>query len=137
MGEAAPQAVMRTGAWCRLCKQPVRLAGPADLHPELQRAVHAETGSEIGPGYGDDGSHIAMPTDENPVLRAEADEVEAEFPDYKVSARLGGLRATLRRKLLPEGAIAVPIPAGSGHELRTKLRAAAGTPPAPRKGADL
>ena len=82
MGKAAPPQAA-TGYWCKLCKEPVRLKGSTRLPLSMRKAVHAATGSEVGPGYGgEDGkdSHTAVPTDEDPALRAVADQIKAEFP---------------------------------------------------------
>ena len=137
LGDVAVPQQARTGVWCKLCKEPVRLAGPAGIEPELQKAVHQGTGLEAGPGHGDDGTHHAQPTDEDPELRALADKLQAEFPDYRVTARFGILRAVLRRTLLTQGSVAVPYTARSGDEMRVKLRTAAELPPAPREGAGM
>jgi hypothetical protein len=119
-GGAAPQAV-GTGYWCKWCGEPVRLKG-RNVFPELRRAVHAATGREVGPGFGEDGSHAAMPTDQNPVLRAEANAIQALFPEVKVSVRFGIFRAWKRPELLPPGVTAVPYAARTGDELLERLR---------------
>lgn len=122
MGERA-QAVPATGTWCRLCKEPVRLEGPGWL-AELRKAVHAATGEETGPGYGEDGWHVAAPTTEDPVKRALADEVEAEYPELKVSVLFGFFRADWRD--LPPGVTAAHYEADTADELRARIRGAAG-----------
>jgi hypothetical protein len=122
MSEAAPQAA--TGYWCKLCKEPVRLKGPARLPLSMRKAVHAATGSEAGPGYGGEDGHAAVPTDEDPVLRAVADQIKAEFPQCAASARLGIVTVTLRHRHLAQKAVAVPYKGRSVEELRPRLRAA-------------
>lgn len=117
--QAPPE--VRATAWCRLCGEPVRLSGP-EVMPELRRAVHAATGLEKGPGHGDEGWHIAMPSTENPVLRAEADALEAEFGGrFSVSARFGFFRADWRD--VPAGVTAAHYEASTAGEMRQQLRA--------------
>jgi hypothetical protein len=125
MDEAAPQAA--TGYWCKLCKEPVRLKGSARLPLSMRKAVHAATGSEPGPGYGgEDGedSHAAVPTNEDPALRAVADQIKAEFPQCAASVMLGIVTVTLRHRYLAQNAVAVPYRGRSVEELRPKVRAA-------------
>jgi hypothetical protein len=128
MGEAAPQAATAsTGAWCRACKEPVKLLGSEVAPPELRPAVHAATRQEKGPGHGDEGWHIAIPTDENPVLRAEADRIEAELcRAFTLSARFGFLRADWSKDLVPLGVTARHYEAGTADEMRGRLRAVLG-----------
>jgi hypothetical protein len=124
MGKAAPPQAA-TGYWCKLCKEPVRLRGPGP-DPLMKKPVHAATGSEIGPGYGEDGldSHAVLLTDEDPVLRMVANQIKAEFPLCAASARLGTVTVTLQRRYLAAGATAVPYKGRSAEELRPQLRAA-------------
>ena len=115
MTSGEPQAVLGMFRWCKICKQPVRLTGRS-LIAEFGKAVHLETGLETG----EDG-HLVRPTDQDPVLRAQADEIEAEFPQFKVSVRNGIFRATWRSA--PPFATTVPIDAPTAGELRIRLRA--------------
>ena len=115
---------MRTGTWCSVCRQPVRLRGPG-MAPEFRRAEHAETGDERGPG-GPDGWHVAIPTTEDPELRAEADAIEADFPMLTVSVRFGFFRADWKASFVPFGATPRHYEASAGGELRGRLRAVLG-----------
>jgi hypothetical protein len=108
--------------WCRLCKEPVRLLGPG-LWPESRNAVHAATGQEKGPGHGSGGRHLAVPVDEDPVLRAEADEVEIEFGGvFVLSVRFRIFRAEWAPACAPVGA--VHFEARSAAEMRGHLATA-------------
>lgn len=73
---AEPEAPYR---WCVTCEEPVTL-GPGE-------AVHAATGRVTGP----DG-HFVKVTGENPEMRRQADEIEAEY-QVDVSVRFGFFRA--------------------------------------------
>lgn len=113
-------------AWCALCREPVRLAGPWQPWPEMMKAFHASTGGEKGPGHGDDGWHLAVATTENPVLRRQADELEAEFGRmFRVSVRFGFFRADFSKKAVRELAFhGTPChyEAGTADLLRPQLR---------------
>lgn len=50
--EAGAAVSPATGLWCRGCGRPARVEGD----PELGRAVHADTGLELG-----DGGHLCAP----------------------------------------------------------------------------
>lgn len=102
--------------WCKACREPVRLTGRGVL-PEMRKAVHSGAGSETGPG-----GHAAMPTDEHPVLREQADSIECDFPGFKVTVRFGIFRATWLKHLAPP-AIPVPVTARTDGELRARLAA--------------
>lgn len=118
--EAAQQAAGRRPLyWCRICKEPVWLAGAA-LPPEFRTAVHDATGMEAAQD-----NHMARPTDENPLLRAQADELEADFPEFRITVRFGIPRATLRKGefALAPGAMFVPLQAPTITELRARMRA--------------
>lgn len=106
--------------WCRKCKEPVRLSGGAGVWPSLRRAVHEATGEETGPGHGEDGTHTAAPTDEDPVLRAQADALEAEFGGlFTISVRFRFFRADWAN--LPLGMTAGHYEASTADELRPHL----------------
>ena len=108
--------------WCKTCGQPVQLTGGGGIVPEYRKALHLATGTEEGPG-GEGGSHIAVPTDLSPVLRAEADALREEFGAYvAVSLRFGLPRATWRPDRRPPGAADVPITAPNCQELRARLK---------------
>jgi hypothetical protein len=100
--------------WCKGCGQPVkRLQGGP-----LGKVVHAGTGNELG-----DGGHLAIPVDENPVLRAEADAVEREFGGvFTVSVRFGFFRADVAD---PGGATYQHWTADTAQDLRRQLAAVA------------
>jgi hypothetical protein len=118
MDEAAPKAAGRRPVfWCKTCKEPVVLTGRSVI-PQFNMAVHAATGAELGA----DG-HLAMPTDEDPVLREQADAIERDFPQFKVSVRFGLFRATWRKSLLPPLAVPVPYSAPDERGLRERLTA--------------
>ncbi len=123
MDEAAPQAA-GTGWWCRTCDEPVRLTGGGGgLEAEFRRARHLATGLEEGPGP-DGSEHNAVPTDQSPGLRAEADRVREEFGEwFLVATGFGQVRAWLRPELLPVGAIPATYYGRAAAELSPQLRA--------------
>jgi hypothetical protein len=74
------------------------------------RGVHAD---------GSDG-HPVILTDEDPVLRAQADEIEREFGGrFTISARFGWFRAD--RADLPPGMVAAHFTADDAAEMRRQL----------------
>lgn len=105
--------------WCRVCGE------PAKRRPDLDQpllyggaAVHAATGQPEGP----DG-HVLIVTDEDPVLRAVADKVEAEYDGIvTISVRFGWFRADWTD--LPPGTVAAHITADDEEDLRRQLDAA-------------
>lgn len=122
MDGTAAKEPARASFWCKACGQPVRLTG-STLWPDFRKAVHAATGEETGPGYGEDGRHAAQPTDEDPVLRAQADEVEREFGGlFRISVRFRGLwRAEWKEP--PGPGTPLPVEAHSAARMRAELRA--------------
>lgn len=95
--------------WCRFCGEPVRRTRgglPGD-------AVH-----EAEPADG----HETAPTDEDPVLRREADAIEAEFGGrFTISVRFGFFRADWAR--LAPGEVGANYTADTAADLRRKLAA--------------
>jgi hypothetical protein len=83
----------------------------------LGRAVHSATGLERG----DDG-HEARATDEDPVLRAQADAIEADFPGLELSVRFGFFRADWRD--LDPRVVRAHYTADDAAEMRRQLEAA-------------
>lgn len=114
--EAAPQ-----GMWCKVCKEPVTLTGAADLPQEMRAAAHVATGTEAGPGPGD-GTHLAVPTPQDPVLQEQADEIERDFPQFKESVRLGYFRAAWRPEAVRPAGAAPFCTARDEQEMRERLR---------------
>jgi len=115
--EAAPQ-----GMWCKVCKEPVTLTGAADLPQEMRAAVHVATGTEAGPGPGD-GTHLAVPTPQDPVFREQADRIERDFPPLKLSVRLGYFWATWRPDAVRPAGAAPFYTARDEQEMRERLHA--------------
>jgi hypothetical protein len=115
----------RSRYWCRRCDEPAKvtadpalfLTGPLLL--AAGTAAHAGTGSELCA----DGQVIA-PTDEDPVLRRQARELEAEFPGFSVSVRFRFFRADWREALRAEH-----FEAQDAAGLRRQLAAATRRPP--------
>ena len=93
--------------WCRKCKAPAKRTSPG-----IQgTGVHAGDEPEDG--------HTAVLTDEDPVLRAEADKIEAEFPGFTVSVRFGFFRADWAN--LPAGTVAQHYSEADADTLRHTL----------------
>jgi hypothetical protein len=100
--------------WCRTCGEPVTASGDS----LIASALHEATGLAKGP----DG-HIAVATDEDPVLRKEANEIEAEFDSrFTVSVRWGFFRADWAN--LPPGKVTAHYTADDAESLRKQLAAA-------------
>lgn len=79
-----------TGWWCRWCGKAVRHLGADGLADEFRRAVHADTGLEIG----DLDRHAAAPQNFEPPLWKSARILSAEFGGrFDISARFNFLRA--------------------------------------------
>lgn len=121
--------------WCGKCKDPVRLLGPG-IWPRTLKVVHAATGEEKGPGHDPQGWHLATPTDEDPVLRAEADAIMVEFGGaFILTTRFGIFRADWAPGCASAGA--GHYEAHSAAEMRERLKAATAflSIPGPRAGA--
>lgn len=105
--------------WCKICGKPVRRVGGAPLLPaSLQKVVHEETGLETGT----DG-HVAMPTDEDPEMRREADAIEADYDGkFRLSVRFGFFRADVAN--VPQGVTAPHYTAPTGPAMRRQLNQA-------------
>jgi hypothetical protein len=121
---APREAARPPAAWCRACREPVTLRGRADVPPEMRRAVHAGTGEESAAGPGPGEWHFACPTDEDPALRAEADQAEQDYPQFKVSVRFRVFRAAWRPGFPAPPAAPGPYRAKNAPELRQLLGAA-------------
>jgi hypothetical protein len=99
--------------WCRRCGKPALLVGEGE--PELRRAVHADSGREVG----EDGHGVA-PIDSEPPLWRAARELAEEFGAwFTFDARFGFLRAD--RADLPPGVVAAHFTADGKDEMRGKL----------------
>lgn len=94
--------------WCRTCRAPARRTGPG----------MGGTGTHAGDEPED--GHPAVLTDENPVLRAQADEIQREYPGVTVSARFGFFRADWPAR---PGVLIAPVFGETADELREKLAA--------------
>jgi len=116
-GADSPAAIpQETEWWCRWCGKKVLLIGPADLHEQYRKAVHAATGFEQG---GLD-KHNAAPQNYEPPLWRSARILTAEFDGvFDISARFNMLRADWAG-----GGVAEHFIADSEEELRGKLTAA-------------
>lgn len=113
-GAAETGALAGGGLWCRTCGEPVRRLRPGPLG----KIVHAESGAECG----HDG-HAAMPADEDPALRAEADLIEADYGcAVTLTVRFGFFRADV--KGAPPGVTCQRWEAPDGAGIRRKLDAA-------------
>lgn len=96
--------------WCTTCREPVRPDGlgvPGG-------------GVHIGAGPYD---HDPAVTDEDPVLRAQADALEASYPEVSVSVRFRIFRADWRKR---DGKVRPHFDARDADDLRGQLAAATG-----------
>lgn len=99
--------------WCTACKEPVRPDG---------HGAPPGTGVHIGAGPHD---HPPAVTDEDPVLRAEADALERDYPEVTVSVRFRVFRADYRAE---PGKVRPHFEAGSEADMRRQLAAATRRP---------
>jgi hypothetical protein len=94
MSKAAPRAaVQQTGFWWRVCGEQVRLPDRTPLSLPQRDAFYVATANTKWLGPWEGVWHTAKPTDQDPVLRREADEIEAEHPEVTVSVRFRFLTA--------------------------------------------
>jgi hypothetical protein len=104
------------GWWCRWCGKQVLLLGAEGMADEFRKAVHADTGLEIG----DLDKHTAAPQNHEPPLCRSARLLTAEFGGaFDISARFNFLRADWAG-----AGVAEHYEADTEDEMRVKLRAA-------------